>query len=206
MMTLVVAAGASSRTGHLVAAIARHRGHRVHALDALDDPDTVARTVRDANAIVLVPKRGDAEHHAHAAVRTLIDAADRLAPAAHLVLVSSFAVGHGRAHALNRVTASLAGRLAAERTLRASGLAWTIVRPTWLTDDPAGAHAVGVTQDPRTDGMLARADLATAVVAATELPLARGTTFALFNEPGKPPRDWACVFAGLAPDVEPVAA
>lgn len=34
-MTLVAAAGAGSRTGHLVAEIARHRGHSVRALDAL---------------------------------------------------------------------------------------------------------------------------------------------------------------------------
>jgi len=137
-MTLVVAAGAGSRTGRLVVEIRRRRGHRVRALDALDDSGTVAGAVRDARAIVLIPDRGDAERHAHVALRTLAVAARQHAPAAHLLLVSSFAVGHGPAHPLNRVTASLAGRLAAERALRASGLAWTIVRPTWLTDDPAG--------------------------------------------------------------------
>jgi uncharacterized protein YbjT (DUF2867 family) len=204
-MTLVVAAGASSRTGQLVAGIARHRGHHVRSLDALDDPGSVADAVRDARAIVLIPKRGDAERHAHAALRTLTVAAQRLAPTAHLLLVSSFAVGHGPAHPFNRVTASLPGRLAAERSLRASGLPWTVVRPTWLTDDPPGAHAVSVTQDPRADGMLARADLAAALVAATEHPLARGKTFALFNEPGQPTHDWARVFAGLAPESQAVA-
>jgi uncharacterized protein YbjT (DUF2867 family) len=201
-MRLVVAAGAGSRTGRLVAEIARRGGHRVRALDALDDSGTVGDAVRDARAIVLIPKPGDAERHAHAAVRTLTVAAHHRGPAAHLLLVSSFAVGHGRAHPFNRVTASLHGRLAAERALRASGLAWTIVRPTWLTDDPEGAHAVSVTQDPTSDGMLARADLAAALVAACEQPLARGKTFALFNEPGEPPRDWAPLFADLAPDPE----
>lgn len=204
-MTLVVAAGASSRTGDLVAGIARHRGHQVRALDALDDPGTVADAVRNAHAIVLIPKHGDAERHAHAALRTLTVAAQRLAPAAHLLLVSSFAVGHGPAHPFNRVTASLPGRLAAERALRTSGLAWTVLRPTWLTDDPPGAHAVSITQDPRADGMLARADLAAALVAAAEHPLARGKTFALFNEPGEPTHDWARVFERLAPDDEAVA-
>lgn len=197
-MTLVVAAGAGSRTGQLVAAIASQRAHQVRSLDALDDPAAGAEAVGGADAIVLVPKPGDAERHAHAAVRKLIAAAKHHAPAAHLLLVSSFAAAHGNAHPFNRVTGSLPGRLAAERALRASGLAWTIVRPTWLTDDPPGAHAINVTQDPRADGMLARADLATALVAATEQPLARGVTFALFNEPGEPRRDWAPIFAALA--------
>jgi uncharacterized protein YbjT (DUF2867 family) len=204
-MTLLVAAGASSPTGQLVGDIARHRGHHVRSLDGLDDPATVADAIRGARAIVLIPHRGDAERHAHAAVRTLIVAARRLAPSAHLLLVSSFAVGHGPAHSFNRVTASLPGRLAAERALRASGLPWTVVRPTWLTDDPPGAHAVSVTQDPRADGMLARADLAAALVAAAEHPGARGKTFALFNEPGQPRHDWASVFAGLSRDSEAVA-
>ena len=196
-MTLIVAAGANSPTGQLVGDIARHRGHHVRSLDGLDDPATVADAIRGARAIVLIPKRGDAERHAHAAIRTLIVAARQRARSAHLLLVSSFAVGHGPAHPLNRVTASLPGRLAAEQALRASGLPWTVVRPTWLTDDPAGAHAVTVTQDPRADGMLARADLAAVLVAAAEHPGARGKTFALFNEPGEPPHDWAQMFAGL---------
>jgi uncharacterized protein YbjT (DUF2867 family) len=205
-MRLVVAAGARSGTGHLVAAIAEDRDHDVRTLDALDDRGAVEEAVRGADAIVLVPKRGDAERHTHAAVRTLIAVAKRHAPAAHLLLVSSFAVGHGDAHPFNRVTGSLPARLAGERALRASELAWTIVRPTWLTDDPPGAHAITVSQDPGADGMIARADLATALVAAAEHPVARGKTFALFNEPGTPPRDWAPVFAGLACDPEAVPA
>jgi uncharacterized protein YbjT (DUF2867 family) len=205
-MTLLIAAGAGSRTAHHLAALARRRGHPVRALDALDDPDRVAGAVRGVRAVVLIPKRGDAERHAHAAVRTLAVAARRHAPAAHLLLVSSFTVGHGHAHPLGRVTGALPGLLAAERALGASGLAWTVVRPTWLTDDPPGGHAITATQDPRTDGMLARADLAAALVAAAEHPLARGKTFALFNEPGAPPRDWATVFGNLAPDRQRVAA
>jgi uncharacterized protein YbjT (DUF2867 family) len=205
-VTLLVVAGADSRTGHHVAALARRRGHSVRALDSLDDPGRVAGAVRRARALVLIPKRGDAERHAHAAVRILALTAQQHAGGAHVLLVSSFTVGHGTAHRLNRVTGALPGLLAAERALRVSGLAWTVVRPTWLTDDSPGAHAITATQDPRADGMLARADLATALVAAAEQPLARGKTFALFNEPGVPPRDWASVFAGLAPDRQEAAA
>jgi putative NAD(P)-binding protein len=121
------------------------------------------------------------------------------AAGAHLVLVTSFAVGHGDAHLLNRIV-SLSGRRAAECTVRASGVSWTILRPTWLTDDPRGAHAVTLTQDRYADGMLSRADLAAAIVAAVEQPSARYKTFAVFNQPGEPPDDWATAFAALAPD------
>jgi hypothetical protein len=92
------------------------------------------------------------------------------------------------------------------RTLEQRFEQGAIARPTWLTDDPPAAHGIRVTQDPRTDGMLARGDLAAALVPAIEQPLTRGKSFALFNEPGEPPRDWARVFAGPAPDLEPVAA
>lgn len=192
-MLVVVAADTISRTGRLVAQHARRRRHRVRMLSALDDAATVEGTARAADAIVLIPQRGDAERRAH----TLISAAQR---GAHVLLVSSFAVGYGAAHAFNRVTGALPGLLGAERALRSSGLPHTVVRATWLTDDPPRAHALSLSQDPRADGMLARADLAETLVAAIEQPAARATTFALFNEPGGPERDWQRWFARLTPD------
>jgi uncharacterized protein YbjT (DUF2867 family) len=198
-MTLVLVADASSRTGQLVVATARRRGHHVRALERLDEPGRVDDAIRDASAIVVIPDRGDSGRHAPAAVRTLSIAAQRRAPGAQLLLVSSFAVGHGGGHPLNRIV-PLAGRRAAERAVRASGLPWTIVRATWLTDDPRGAHAVTLTQDCLADGMLARADLAAALVAAAEEPGARGKTFALFNEPGTPREDWGSAFEALTLD------
>ena len=120
----------------------------------------------------------------------------------HIVLLTSFAVGYGPGHPMSRD----GGHRDAENALRASGLPWTVVRPTWLTDDPAGAHAVTLTQEARPDGMLARADLAVALVAAVEEGDARRTTFALYNEPGCPRTDWPAAFAALAHDPGPVAA
>ena len=192
---------ADGRTGQLVAELAARRGHAVRSPSRPHD----ARTLRGADAVVLIPRRGDPRRHAHGAVRSLVAAARRHAPAVHVVLVTSFAVGYGTAHPLMRVNGGLPGHPAAERALRESGLDWTIVRPTWLTDDPAGAHAVTVTQDPRPDGMLARADLAAALVAAVEQPVARRTTFALYNEPGTPSHDWARTFAALARDEDAIA-
>jgi uncharacterized protein YbjT (DUF2867 family) len=193
-MLVVVAADPGSSTGRLVAQRLRRRGHRVRRLAALGDAAVVADAVAGAQAIVLVPRRGDPERHAHGAVRTLIAAAD---PGAHVLLVSSFAVGYGESHPFNRVLRVLPGLLAAERAMQAGGLPYTIVRAAWLTDDPPRAHALTFTQDQRPDGMLARADLAAALVAAIEHPGARNTTFTAFNEPGPPERRWAWRFAHL---------
>jgi len=70
------------------------------------------------------------------------------------------------------------------------------------TDDPPGAHAITLTQDPHADGMLARSDLAAIVVAAVDVPLARGKTFAAFNQPGERSEDWEAAFAALVPNRE----
>jgi uncharacterized protein YbjT (DUF2867 family) len=195
-LVVVVAAEETSATGRLVARRLRRRGHRVRRLLALDDPAATADTVRGAQAIVLVPHRGDTERHGQAAARALIAAAD---PGAHLLLVSSFAVGHGAAHPFTRVIGPGLG--AAEDALRASGRPYTIVRAAWLTDDPPRAHALTFTQDSQADGMLARADLAATLAAAVEHPGARGTTFTAFNEPGSPGRRWVSRFARLELDV-----
>jgi uncharacterized protein YbjT (DUF2867 family) len=193
---VVVLAGAGSRTGQLVSEVAERRGHAVLRAPALGTPAHLVQ-LAGADAIVLIPAgaRG-----ARATMRWACGETLRRAPGAHLLLVSSFAVGHGPRHPLGRVTGALPELARAERTLRGGPAPYTIVRPTWLTDDPTGAHAVTLTQDTRADGMLARADLATTLVAAVEQPSARGRTFALFNEPGEPPHDWGPLFTALTPD------
>ncbi|MEU2505036.1 NAD(P)H-binding protein [Streptomyces sp. NPDC007863] len=202
----VVSSGFAASTGRRVADHAAGRGHDVRFVDDVEDAAALRTALRDADAVVLVPKRGDPVRHTEHATRLLLaEAAARPAPP-HLVLLSSFAVGHGPAHPLNRTVATLLpARIAAERALRSGPAPHTIVRPTWMTDDPPGSHALTLTQDPRTDGMISRADLAAAMIAAVEEPSARGTTFALFNEPGEPLADWAAAFTGLRRDAPDTA-
>ncbi len=192
---IAVFAKPGSGTGRLLAQLAEEHGHHARRFG---EPSAAAALER-CEAIVLVPHGGDPERHAHGAMRILVAAARH---DVHLLLVSSFGVGYGAAHPFNRAMGLLPGMASAERVLRASGLPYTIVRPTWLTDDPPGAHAVVLTQDPHADGMLARADLAATLVAAIERPAARDTTFAAFNEPGAGTRHWTRAFAALAPDRE----
>ena len=117
----------------------------------------------------------------------------------HVVLISGFSVGHGLAHSLN-TPERLEDLLTAEQVVRSSGRSYTIVRPTWLTTDPAGRYALTLTQDPWADGMIPRADLARVCLAAIDEPQAQGKTFAAFAEPGPAPASWAPMFAALAAD------
>jgi uncharacterized protein YbjT (DUF2867 family) len=182
-------------TGRAVSRTARARGHHVRRL-GIDPRGEPTAALTAADAVVLIPRRGT-EHQAHLTVGWVLDEARRLTATPHLLLVSSFAVGYGPTHPLNRATGTLVSRLAAERALRCSGLPATVVRPTWLTDDPPGAHAIVLTQDRHADGMISRADLAATLVAAVEEASARNTTISVYNQPGQPPRDWARLFTVL---------
>ncbi|MEV7561377.1 NAD(P)-binding oxidoreductase [Streptomyces sp. NPDC048331] len=211
-MARIVVVGSPYRagSGRIIARTATDRGHTVRYVADLGDTDrpgdlgelTDAATVLEgADAVVLVPRRGEARIHTERATRVLLEQVRRHRPGAHFVLFSSFAVGHGPAHPLNRIDDTLLpARVAAEHLVRTGGLPYTIVRPTWMTDDPPGSHALTFSQHPYGDGMVARSDMAAAIVAAIEEPAARCTTFSLFNEPGAPVADWAAAFAALRRD------
>jgi uncharacterized protein YbjT (DUF2867 family) len=148
--------------------------------------------------VVLIPARTVASLTAQ--VQAVLDAiGGDPAGGPHLILVTGFSIGHGLEHALN-TPERLADRRDAEALVRGSAVPYTIARPTWLTSDPPGHYAVTLTQDPCADGMIARADLAAVCLAAVAEPAARGTTFAVFAQPGSPPRCWAPLFSGLDRD------
>ncbi|MFE0105800.1 NAD(P)H-binding protein [Streptomyces sp. NPDC059009] len=197
----IASAAHKASTGTITATHAASRGHDIRFIPDIEDTATLVPALHGADALILVPKRGDARRHTEHATHLLLREATRAPHPPQIVLLSSFAVGHGPAHPLNRTsTTLLPSRIAAEQALRTGGLPYTIVRPTWMTDDPPASHALTLTQHPHTDGMVARADIAATMVAAVEQPTARGTTFALYNEPGEPLTDWAAAFAGLHHD------
>ena len=194
----LVVAGGSSGTGALVASLARDSGQEVRVVDARGPGRCPPVAIADAEGVVLVPMRGT-EAVAAQASAVLEACPDAGASAPHVVLVSGFSVGHGLAHALNTPD-RLTDLLSAERTVRSSGRPYTIVRPTWLTNDPPGRYALTLTQEPWADGMISRADLARICLAAIAEPSARGKTFAAFAEPGPSPARWAKLFAALTAD------
>lgn len=194
----MVVAGGSTGTGGLVASLARAQGRVVRVVGAPERARRLAAAMAGAEGVVLVPARGTGAVAAQAQV--IVDACASAGPGTpHVVLVTGFSVGHGPAHALNTPD-RLADLVAAETLVRASGRPYTIVRPTWLTSDPPGRYALSFTQDPLTDGMVARTDLAEVCLAAIDEPQARGKTFAVIAEPGPAPTRWAPLFAALAAD------
>jgi len=130
----------------------------------------------------------------------LIDAArggsDGAAP--HVVMVSQIYITRPEAYPEVRDTIIARGR--AEEALRESGLPYTIVRPSWLTNDPGGREGVRLEQGDAGDGRVSREDVAEACVQALANGEARGKTFELYNGPGEPPGDWDPLFAALSAD------
>jgi uncharacterized protein YbjT (DUF2867 family) len=119
-------------------------------------------------------------------------------PAAHIVLVTQIYIT--RPEAFERVRDVILARSRGEEALRTSGRPYTIVRPSWLTDQPGSEQAIRFEQGDTGEGEIARADVAAVVVSALGSPHALGKTMEIYNEPGNPPDDWDAAFAGLAED------
>jgi uncharacterized protein YbjT (DUF2867 family) len=86
------------------------------------------------------------------------------------------------------------GELAVEQTEPA--LPYTIVRPGGLTDKPGGSGVLLAPSIP-VMGRIARADVATIMIAALGRDDVRGKTFEIVNKDGEPAANDPKVFAGL---------
>ena len=101
---------------------------------------------------------------------------------------------------------TLVWRAKAEDAIRASGLAYTIIRTGVLLDRPGGTHAIELTQQslpllPRY--RIARADVAEAFVAALDHPRAARATFEIVWARGGERKPWADLLGTLMPDTAP---
>jgi uncharacterized protein YbjT (DUF2867 family) len=162
--------------------------------------DSVAAGMRGVDSVVIVvesamnddgsPNSPTAVHD-HGTGNVIAAAADGV----HVVMVSQIYIT--RPEAFPAAGDVIAARARGEQALRDSGLAYTIVRPSWLTDDPGGRQALRLEQGDSDDGKVAREDVAEAVAQVFTHPQARGKTFELYGEPGDPPSDWAPLFAAL---------
>lgn len=99
-------------------------------------------------------------------------------------------------------------KYAGEAAVRASGLAYAVVRPTGLTNETEGApFMLEASQGDRVSGRLTRGELASVVAAAACLPAAVGKTFELRRQESADakgvamtPRDFLRLLLGVAPD------
>ncbi|MBL8202235.1 MAG: SDR family oxidoreductase [Chromatiales bacterium] len=133
-------------------------------------------------------------------IRNLADAA-AAARLDQLVVVSSAGVTR-EDHPLNRMFDNvLIWKGRGEDAVRASGVAYTIVRPGGLTDKPGGQSGVRLEQGDKGTGFIPRGDVARVCVLALKFPAARNRTFELYSAPGSSPdMDWDAAFGRLAAD------
>jgi uncharacterized protein YbjT (DUF2867 family) len=223
----VLVAGATGQTGALVVKELQAQGYRVRALvrDAakareqlgpgiayvegdVKDPATLGPALAGTEYVVSsIGARGKdgpdrPEMVDWQGMRNLVDAA-QAAKVRQFVLVSSRGVTQAD-HPLNRMFGDvLKWKLAGEDYLRASGLAYTIVRPGGLLNEPPGLGDIAFEQGDRgfTGAALTipRADVAIVCVEALRQPGARSRTFEIHRTDGPPVTDWAAKFALLKP-------
>jgi uncharacterized protein YbjT (DUF2867 family) len=211
--TLVI--GGAGRTGRHIVDRLRRDGATVKVLSRNPDrvpdgveaiagditrADSVAAAMHGADAVVIVVESAMTDDGSPNSPTTVHDqgtgnviaaAADGL----HVVMVSQIYIT--RPEAFPAAADVIAARGRGEQALRDSALAHTIVRPSWLTDDPGGRQALRLEQGDTGDGKVARADVAEVVAAALTHPEARGKTFELYGQPGEPPTDWGPLFSVL---------
>ena len=175
------------------------------------EPVTLPQAVAGARAVICatgtrVPAgENSPEHVDFEGVSNLVRAA-RNAAVARFILVSSTAVTQP-GHPMNNFGRVLDWKLEGERAVRESGLAYTIIRPGGLLDDPGGQGAIVIGQGDTISGTISRSDLASCVVHALDNIATYHTTFEIVAVPGDAhPLDradyWHDLFAGLKTDRE----
>ena len=227
---IVLVAGATGQTGQQIVKHLQQEGFHVRALvrdplkvnDQQLGPDTefvvgdvkdratMAAAMTGASAVISsVGARGKdgpdrPEMVDYEGVRNLVDAA-KAAKVRQFVLVSSRGVTQPD-NPLNRMFGNiLVWKLKGEDYLRASGLAYTIVRPGGLLNEPGGKSDLAFEQgDRKFSGPLpiAREDVAMVCVQALKIPEAKFRTFEVSSAEGPPVTNWKAKFASLKPDTK----
>lgn len=216
----VLVAGATGRTGRHVAAAARARGLTPVALardagrarDALpdveiavgdlEDAGSLVDPVRDIDAIIFV-HGSDADSRQDSVQRIdyggVLNTLQALGERTSRIVLQTTLFVTRRDNSLNRGAHALDWKRRSERLVRLSGAPYTIVRPGWLDNDPAGAH-VTIEQGDTGDGSIAREVLAHVHIEALLHEAAIGKTFEVFSEPGETTSDWNSLFGATRPD------
>ncbi len=221
----VLCVGATGSVGRHVVEEALRRGHAVRALvrsrakaaglsaqaeivvGELTQADTLAQAVAGVDAIVFThgSNGGKADTRAidYGGVRNILGALG--GRKVRIALMTAIGVTY-RTGSYNRRTEAHDWKRRSKRLLRASGNAYTIVRPGWFDYSDADQHRLVMLQgDTRhagtpADGAIARRQIAEVLVASLTLDEARNKTFELVAETGPEQQDLAPLFAAVKAD------
>lgn len=222
----VLVVGATGSIGRLAVEEAARQGHIVRAL--VRDPrkarqlpagvtvvvgdltlaESLAPAVEGVSAVVFTHgsdgDKADAESVDYGGVRNVLDALGSVRP--RIALMTAIGVTD-RDGDYNRRTEAHDWKRRGERLVRASGLAYTIVRPGWFDyNKPDEQHLVMLQGDRRhagnsSDGVVARRQLAEVLISSLVSDAALRKTFELVAKKGPAQEDLDVLFAPLEPDV-----
>lgn len=219
----VLVAGATGQTGRLIVAALQSAGLTVRALvrdpgkaaalpagvttvrGDVRDPATLAAALRGCASVVsAIGGRAPIGRNGFRAIdfegnRNLIDAA-RMAGVERFIMITAASAGRAGFPYSFRF-APYPWKARAEAHLRASGLAWTVLGPGGLNDEPAGQKGVRATarRDYRTD-WITRGDLALVTATCVGEPATVGRTIALVNDATLAVDGWRAALASLPAD------
>jgi uncharacterized protein YbjT (DUF2867 family) len=222
----VLVIGATGSIGRLVVDEAIRQGHDVRVLvrdlrrakalpsaasrvvGDLTRPETLVAAVDGIEAIVFTHGadgggKAGAEQVSYGGVRNMLAALR--GRRARIALMTAIGVTN-RTGSYNRSTEAHDWKRRSERLIRASGLPYTIVRPGWFDYNAPNQHRLVFLQgdtrragDP-SDGVVARAQIAQALVRSLTSESAICKTFELVAERGPATEDFEAAFATLDAD------
>ena len=215
--TRVLVVGATGGIGRRVVTAAQRHGLTVRALvrdvaraerilpgvdlvgGDLEQPESLTAAVRDVDAIVFTHGGNGSPDEArridYGGVANVLSALGGRTP--RITLMTSIGVSRqGR----GSVGELLDWKRRSERLVRASGAAYTIVRPGWFDHTGPGDERLVFAQGDTGNGGIGRDQLADVIVQSLLTDTAVGRTFELFAEAGTAPGDWDGLFAGVRPD------
>jgi len=223
MAALVLVAGATGQTGRLVVAELLAAGYPVRALvrsaakamqlpgtgievaeGDVREPATLEAAVAGVGAVVsTIGGRAPLGRNGFRTIDwqgnvALIDAA-RAAGVPRFVLITAGSAGR-TGFPYNLPLAPYPWKARAEFHLRNSGLAWTILGPGGLNDEPPGKGIRIVPRSAYRTGWISRADLARVTVACLADPATVGRTLTLVADGTQPADAWRATLATLPAD------
>jgi uncharacterized protein YbjT (DUF2867 family) len=224
----VLVVGSTGSIGHLVVEVAVRQAYAVRALvrspskarrfpaqvDVISGdvtrPETLTAAVEGVDGIVFTlgsdgKGKVGAESVDYGGVRNVLTAFGTRS--ARIALMTAIGVTN-RAGEYNRTTESHDWKRRSERLVRASGLAYTIVRPGWFDYNGPDEHKLLLLQGDRrqagdpSDGVISRRQIAEVLVQSLRSESALCKTFELVAAKGPAQEDLDALFATLDPDTQ----